>query len=598
MSRKPITVLCATLAATLALSSCNAVQPEETDAPDIAEATTELPTEEITEPATEPVTEPVTEPIVTASHSDLAFAHQSDTEQLKISADGRLKKGTLTTTMKVPESGEAGLVFALTVPNTEEYFETESGLSYYYFAVNGDKTAHLYRIENGKKTELRTQNLVTSSLGAGKSVEISVILDGADIYCYLGDRCFIKYTDEDPLTGECFGRRQDGTATFSIIRSSTSTATKKADILIWGHSHTALWTTAATALKKNGKVINIGIGSTNTPYWYRLIDEMLTYEPKVLIVMSGSNDYGGGTNNALTVELLDEIYTTMREVLPDLKVIQLTEFLQPKRTQLGDMVRDFNARLLMYEAENSDWFTVVDTYDIANKAKDTIDTTRFRDDYHLKANYYNTINERVNSALKGSYVFPDRATTLAGYITEANSDKYLYTVGTSANWKIDTNAEGNTRFTSLVKNSMLMFKDITFSGGIIEFDMTVNAQKDDHNYKSANGVIFGADSLCVTHSFSHHYVFGRCAWGTMTGYSKDDPTFLWEDTVKGMKGISVGKKQHYKLEWDPESGTVTYYVNGRKAGTTPLERVFNGIYCGLYCDSANTVIENLTFTEK
>ena len=153
MSRKPIAVLCAALAATLALSSCNAVQPEETDAPAIAEATTELPTEEITEPATEPVTEPVTEPIVTASHSDLAFAHQSATEQLKISADGRLKKGTLTTTMKVPESGEAGLVFALTVPNSEQYFETESGLSYYYFAVNGDKTAHLYRIENGKKAK-------------------------------------------------------------------------------------------------------------------------------------------------------------------------------------------------------------------------------------------------------------------------------------------------------------------------------------------------------------------------------------------------------------------------------------------------------------
>ena len=65
-----------------------------------------------------------------------------------------------------------------------------------------------------------------------------------------------------------------------------------------------------------------------------------------------------------------------------------------------------------------------------------------------------------------------------------------------------------------------------------------------------------------------------------------------------MKGISVGKKQHYKLEWDSEKGTVTYYVNGRKTGTTPLERVFNGIYCGLYCDSATTVIENLTFTEK
>lgn len=598
MNKNIFRTVCAVLACAALLCSCAASVPSNTNAPDTTDIPTDMPTEPLTEPATEPVTEPVTEPIVTANHSDLAFTHHNGNEQLKVSESGRLKKGTLAATMKIPDTGEAGLVFALTAPDTDSYFEKEEGLSYYYFAVNAAKTGHLYRIENGKKTELRLQKLISSSFGAGKTVEISVIFNGTEIYCYVGDRCFIKYIDTEPLTGELFGRRQDGAATFTVLRSSTDTATKKADILIWGHSHTALWSNAATALKENGKVINIGIGSTNTPYWYRLIDELLTYEPKVLIVMSGSNDYGGGTNNAMTVELLDEIYTKMRGELPDLKVIQLTEFLQPKRTQLADEVRDFNARLLMYEAENSDWFTVVDTYDIANKAKDTIDTSRFRDDYHLKADHYNTINERVNAALKGNYEFPDRESTLAGYIAEENSDKYLYTVGTSANWKTDTNAEGNTRFTSLVKNSMLMFRDITFSGGIIEFDMTVNAQKDDHNYKSANGVIFGADSLCATHSFSHHYVFGRCAWGTMTGYSKDDPDFLWEDTVKGMKGISVGQKQHYKLEWDSENGTVTYYVNGRITGKTPLERVFDGVYCGIYCDSANTVIENLTFTEK
>lgn len=587
---------CATLACAAMLCACESGAPTVTDVPDITD--TQPTAEAPTDPVTEPVTEPVTVPIVTASHSDLTFPHKNGNEQLRLSADGRLKKGTLTTKMKIPETGEAGLVFALTAPEGESYFEKENGLAYYYYAVNGDKTARLYRIENGKKTELQAQDLISSSFGAGKSVDISVIFDGGTICCYIGDRCFIKYVDPSPLTGEMFGRRQDGDAGFTLLRSSTDTATKKADILIWGHSHTAMWPNASGALKSNGKVINIGIGSTSTPYWYRLIDEMLTYEPKVLIVMSGSNDYGGGTNNAMTLMLLDEIYTAMRAELPDLKVIQLTEFLQPKRTQLADTVRDFNARLLMYEEENSEWFTAVDTYDIANKAKDTIDKTRFRDDYHLKTEYYDTINERVNAALKGNYVFPDRGETLAGYIAEENSDKYLFTVGTSANWKIDTNSEGNVRYTSLVKNSMLMFKDITFNGGIIEFDMTVNAQTNDHNYKSANGVIFGADSLCTTHNFSHHYVFGRCAWGTMTGYSKDDPKFLWEDEVKGMKGISVGKKQHYKLEWDSEKGTVTYYVNGRKTGTTPLERVFNGIYCGLYCDSANTVIENLTFTEK
>ncbi len=599
--KKVIGTVCAALICAALFSACSTSVPNATDTldtTDITDIPTEPVTEHVTEPITEPVTEPVTEPIVTAKHNDLAFAHQNGNEQLKISAEGRLKKGTLTAQMKIPTTGEAGLVFSLTAPDAESYFEKEKGLSYYYFAVTGEKTASLYRVENGKKTELRMQKLVTSSLAAGKNVNISVIFDGNDIYCYLGNRCFIKYTDPNPLTGELFGRRQDGAATFTILNSSTDTTPKKADILIWGHSHTALWTTAENALKENGKVVNIGIGATNTPFWYRLIDEILTYEPKTLIVMSGSNDYGGGTNNALTVKLLDEIYKELRKEIPELKVIQLTEFLQPNRIQLADAVRDFNARLLMYEEENSDWYTVVDVYDIANKAKDTIDTNRFRDGGHLKAEYYNTIDKRVNEALKGKYVFPDREETLKGYKEDENSEKYLYTVGTSENWKIDTNAEGNTRFTSLVKNSMLMFKDITFSGGIIEFDMTVNATKDEHNFKSANGVIFGADSLCVTHNFSHHYVFGRCAWGTMTGYSKDDPDFKWEDTVKGMKGISVGTKQHYKLEWDSKKGTVTYYVNGRITGRTPLERKFNGSYCGIFCDAANTVIENLTFTEK
>ena len=598
MYKRILKTACVALACSAMLSACGNGTPLTTNAPDVTDTPTELVTDAVTDAVTDKVTDPTTDTIVNASHSDLTFPHKSGNEQLGVSAEGRLKNGTLSTTMKIPESGEAGLVFALSAAEGESYFEKESGLSYYYFAVNGDKTARLYRIENGKKNELRVQKLITSSFGAGKQVDISVIFDNESIYCYVNETCFIKYDDPSPLTGEMFGRRQDGNATFTLLRSSTGTQTKKADILIWGHSHTALWTTASTALKDNGKVINIGIGSTDTPYWYRLIDELLTYEPKMLIVMSGSNDYGNGTNNALTIELLDEIYSAMRAKLPELKVIQLTEFLQPKRTQLADKVRDFNARLLMYEQENSEWFSVVDTYDIANKEKDTIDTSRFRDDYHLKAEYYNTINQRVDAALKGNYLFPKRNETLKGYITEENVDKYLFTVGTSANWKIDTNEEGNVRYTSLVKNSMLMFKDVTFKSGIIEFDMTVNAQKDDHNYKSANGVIFGADSLCVTHSFSHHYVFGRCAWGTMTGYSKDDPTFLWEDTVKGMKDIAVGKKQHYKLEWSPESGTVTYYVNGKITGKTPLDRVFDGIYCGLYCDSANTIIENLTFTER
>lgn len=177
------------------------------------------------------------------------------------------------------------------------------------------------------------------------------------------------------------------------------------------------------------------------------------------------------------------------------------------------------------------------------------------------------------------------------------SGEYKFNVGDESSWQI-TEENGVKTYTSLKANSLLMFQDITFTGGRIEFDMTVNAPFEEHCYTVADGVVFGASTLAVNNSYGDFYVFGRCPWGTVTGFAKDDGAFNWEDQSKGGKNVAVGETYHYEFVWDSENGKVEIYENGALAATTVLTKKFDGEYVGIYVDTANTVITNLTFTQN
>lgn len=726
--KKTARVLLGALLLPLLLTGCSDALPPDPTTNNTTQAATPEETSETatTAPAPAETTE-VRKNYMVKDFEVIQEIRSGKTQILSASTGENLEKGKLVLNLTVPAEGESGVLFALTRPEASKWYETEDGLSYYFFAVSAKKTCALYRVSNGQKTCLKQQNLVTGALASGKRAEMRVIFDRGSIYCYLNQRCYLAVQDPEPLTGSGLGLRLMEDAARSSVLISDDSTTITADLVIWGHSHMDLWENAKTDLKQFGKVFNFGIGGTNTVFWEKMIDELSSYGAKTMVVMIGSNDYAGGALNTATMEAIDRIYSALRKKTPELKVIQITEFLQPCRLDYTAVSREFNQLLLSYEAQHGDWFSVVDATDLVLNPDGSLKQSLFRDIYHMKKEGYDLLAPRVCDALAGRYIFPEKQNydfpeggaelrdnrllsdgkTVAlrkdillaqgsvsvrfsgsgekgilfsaddsgnGYYFSVNGQKaylykgktllasavctekesvllsvsfaegeitcsadgetllsvhgenfpegkrfgircenagiafgemafsqlagkYIYSVGSEEGWIIDTNEEGNARFTSVTANQLLMFRDISFAGGLIEFDMTVNADTEEHHFKSADGVVFGADSLYISHSRGHYYVFGRCPWKTMTGFSKDQPTFLWEDAKKGMRNIAVGQKQHYRFVWDPEAAELSMWVNGKLAAVNPLERKFTGSFCGLFCDTANCVIENIRFGE-
>lgn len=616
----------------------------------------------------------------------------------------------------IPTSGDNGIAFGY------------NDNSYMYYCVNSDKSVSLYKISNGISTLIKNTSLV-AKYGNGAAVNLSVIVENDKVYTYIDDVCLI--TSDYKGTGKIGLKSSSKGIIFDNYQNEENASKLKADIVIWGHSHTQLWDNYKTDLDGYGKVVNMGIGGSDTPYWGRLIEEITSYEADTFIVMTGSNDIPNRDVDFI-MEQEDIIFKQLLEVNPNLKIILISEFLQPCRLDYGDKVRELNARYFEYEDKNP-FITIVDAYDIALNKDGTLNNSIFRDIYHLTTEGYDILKVRIRQALNGNYNFPkeNRYHILKGslvfednnIITSTNetlainkglrlkrgylygnvnlstkvglifaySDNsyykalvsnseitltkvvnnnetilntvelttqlgnhnlkvyykdgeikvylnelevlsftdtsplkgelygfyldgtgnsisnlstttvegdYVFPVGEESKWDISTDSNGNKVFKSLSKDQLLMFKDITFDGGIIEFDMQVNAIDSEHAYTVANGIVFGATSLNINHSDGKYYVFGRCPLASMTGFSKNEGAFRWEDTQKGLFNIPIGSTQHYKFEWDKESNMLYMYINDNLTASNPLVVSIDGNHVGIYCSSANTIISNLTFTNK
>lgn len=494
-------------------------------------------------------------------------------------ADIPLEGGRLEATFTIPSTGSVGFTFGGNKDN------------YYYYALGSDKSVALYRV-SGKNEKLIKKTSLVAKYGAGATVNLSLVTNGNTVWTYIDGVCLVMRDKLEFYGNECGVRSDAEGAVISKISMTNRSVPEKADIVIWGHSHMQLWKNYASHLKGRGTVVNMGIGGSDTPYWVQIADEVSSYGADTMIVMSGSNDLPN-TTPSVTMRYVKRAFDLMRSANPKLKIIMITEWLQPKRLELADEVNEYNNLLALYQKENSDWFTLVDAYDIVLLPDGSLNKSIFIDVYHINDSGYETLQKRINDALDGKYKYdPDIKPV------QPEDPDVLYNVGSPAGIRIDTDAQGNKTYTSLLPNQLIMFKNIEFTGGTIEFDMTVNATADEHFYKCSNGVIFGADTLEAGHNFGHYYVFGRCPWGSMTGYSKDSPDFLWEDNAKGKIGIAVGEKQHYKFVWDSEKYTVSMYVDGVLAATNQLTRHFNGSYVGIYFDAAGTVISGLSFSEN
>ena len=308
--------------------------------------------------------------------------------------------GTVQADVFTPKSGNVGIIFA------------KSDESYYKLAFSSDNFIHLIKVINGEETLLKKTEYKhgTTVFGIG---DIRAVYDGSTIYGYFLDNCLIKYTDTSPLTGDGVGVFSD-TADNTILNFTTSqhTAPDKADVIIWGHSHMGRWYHAHDVLGKYGKVMNAGIGATNTKFWYSIADELTTYDADTVIIMSGSNDLSLRSNTE-TLEYLSGTIDIMKAANQGLKVILITEWYQPARyEQYGEKVLDLNRLWTEYASKNSSWVTLVDGFGIPMDEEgnfngflddgSSINYEVFADTQHLNILSYDKLNSLVLDALKES----------------------------------------------------------------------------------------------------------------------------------------------------------------------------------------------------
>lgn len=299
------------------------------------------------------------------------------------------KTGTVSAKTFLPSQNTAGVIFSY----------SEDG-SYYKFGISSDKKLHLQKIKGAKATTLKTTSLSAMGIGPFGVCELRAVYDGENIYCYINGMCLICYKDKSALQGDGIGVYSDNAEHTLYGLSHSDVATPdRADIVIWGHSHMQGWYFAEQTLADYGKVANIGVGGSNTPYWNKLTDEISSYGADTVIVMSGSNDLKSYSNTQ-TLSTLKDTFNKIKSKNPDVHFILITEWFQPSRIdEYENKVKDMEKLWRRFGEENPSLVTVVDGFSIPLNENGKFSDTLFSDTQHFGILGYEELEIRVKAAL-------------------------------------------------------------------------------------------------------------------------------------------------------------------------------------------------------
>lgn len=495
--------------------------------------------------------------------------------------DETLSDGTVSSYMVSGSNTNNGLVFRLSSSSSSGYYEKEVGLSYYFFHISTNNTARLLKFDGTSATILKEMKL-SAGYTSGTQEYLSVVFSGSDIKCYLGEALYLEYTDASPLTGTGLGIRASGLGVvFHDFACSSSTAKKTADLVLFGHSHCEMWGNVKADLSSLGTVANLGIGGTVTGDWKNQATEIASYDPKYVLCWLGSNDVGAGVSDDTIVANITALLGQIQSLAPDAQIYLFTEFYQ---IGAGRETADFRAKIdaldALYKSSFASTVSLIDVHDVVLDASGNVDTSLFRDVYHLTdAAYTAKVAPKVLAAVNSHADVPD----------------YNYPVGDEYCWSITTDASGVKTYTSQSTTQLLMFNKETFDGGTVEYDLKVTS--DTYTYLVSNGIVIGATSRNVNHSVGQYYVVGRSPWADFVTYSKNEGAFNWEDSNKIAGAFpTLNTTYHLKFIWDKAAGAIHYFVNGAYAGSSILKTKISGSDIGLYADMPGVTFSNITFS--
>ena len=144
-----------------------------------------------------------------------------------------------------------------------------------------------------------------------------------------------------------------------------------------------------------GTVANLGVGGSAAVHWLDRVKHIAAYDPKYVVMWLGSNDIAANVDENLIIQRLATILSGIREALPNAKIVILDEFYQPgggRETEAyRARIRSLNARFV---TEFSAQYAICDVFDVVLK-DGAVDASMFVDVYHLKADKYAPIKDRL-----------------------------------------------------------------------------------------------------------------------------------------------------------------------------------------------------------
>lgn len=297
-------------------------------------------------------------------------------------SDKTCANGTITTRLVSGNSSNNGIVFGLSKPDKDSFYENEEGLSYYwlYFTVAGKVALARYE---GSKVTLIAEKVLCAGDDIIRSYPVKIVRNGGDIACYFDSRLYFVYHDETPLTGSYVGLKAEGkNAVMGEISISSSVDLEKAKLLLIGHSYMELWASYKEDFPAYESINDIGIGASIASQWdSSFAKEIAAYEPDTVIYWIGINDLTFNIAPQTVVSYITSLANKLRALLPNMKLVLPLTNRCPARTNINSAIASLNTLIRTY-ADKNDWIEYAETELLYCNASGSPLSTYFVDGLH------------------------------------------------------------------------------------------------------------------------------------------------------------------------------------------------------------------------